>query len=144
MKEILKRLLLALAITLVAFALASLAHAQQADEDPTPVAPQAQPPQTVPQTGAKQEHPQQAQQNAAATKSSRDDNDDETQDALTFTGRIVEHDGQLVLHDPVTKIDYQLDDPGKAKSYVGKQVKIVGKLGMKENTIHIESIEPAS
>ena len=144
MKEILKRLLLAFAITLVAFTLASLAHAQQADEDPTPVAPQAQPPQTVPQTGAKQERSQQVQQNPAATKNNRDINDDETQDALTFTGRIVEHDGQLVLHDPVTKIDYQLDGPGKAKSYVGKQVKVVGKLGMKENTIHIESIQPAS
>lgn len=142
MKQILNRLVLAFAITLVAFALASLAHAQQADEDPTPVAPQA-PPQTVPQTGAKQERSQQGQQNAAATKSQGND-DDETQDALTFTGRIVEHDGQLVLNDPITKIDYQLDDPSKAKSYVGKQVKIVGKLGMKQNTIHIESIEPSS
>lgn len=143
MKQILNRLVLAFAITLVAFALASLAHAQQADEDPTPVAPHTQPPQTVPQTGAKQERSRQGQQNAAATKSQSND-DDETQDALTFTGRIVEHDGQLVLNDPVTKIDYQLDDPSKAKSYVGKQVKIVGKLGMKQNTIHIESIEPSS
>lgn len=128
MKEILNRLMLAFAITLVAFALASLAHAQQTDEDRTSVAPQTKPAQTVPESGAKQECSQQGQQDAAPK--ANDNDDDETQDALAFTGRIVEQNGQLVLNDPVTKLDYQLDDPSKAKLYVGKQVKIIGKLGM--------------
>ena len=141
MTEILNRLMLAFAITLVAFALEALGHAQQADQDRTPVAPQAQR-QPAPESGAKQERSEPTQQNASSTKSSNDD--DQTQDALTFTGRIVEQNGQLVLNDPVTKVEYLLDDPSKAKSYIGKHVKIIGKLGMKKNTIHVDRIEPTS
>jgi hypothetical protein len=47
-----------------------------------------------------------------------------------------------VLNDPVTKMDYQLDDQAKAKPYIGKQVKVTGKLEMNSNTIHVDSIEP--
>lgn len=138
MKAILNRLVLAFAIVLLAFVLESLARAQQADQDPTPV--QSQPSQqAVPQSGAKQEPSPQTQQNASPANSHTDE--DQTQDALTFTGRIVQQNGELVLNDPVTKIYYHLDDPARAKSYVGKQVKITGKLGMKKNTIHIEKIE---
>lgn len=143
MKEIVKRLVLAIAITLVAFALASLGHAQQADEDPAPATRQ-QKPGAVPQSSGKQATSSPAQQNSPANKSSADANDDETQDALAFTGRIVEENGELVLNDPVTKVSYQLDEPSKAKPYIGKQVKIIGKLGMKKNTIRIDSIEPVS
>jgi len=142
MKEIVKRLMLAVAIMLVAFALASLGHAQQADEDPAPATRQQQKPEAVPQTSGKQATSSPAPQNNPANKSSADANDDETQGALAFTGRIEEQNGELVLNDPVTKLNYQLDDPSKAKPYIGKQVKIIGKLGMKKNTIHIDSIEP--
>jgi|SRR5579864_5788255 len=144
MKEIVKRLMLAVAIMLVAFALASLGHAQQADEDPAPATRQQQKPEAVPQTSGKQATSSPAPQNNPANKSSADANDDETQGALAFTGRIEEQNGELVLNDPVTKLNYQLDDPSKAKPYIGKQVKIIGKLGMKKNTIHIDSIEPVS
>jgi hypothetical protein len=144
MKEIVKRLMLAVAITLVAFALASLGHAQQADEDPAPGTPQQQKPQAVPQSSGKQATSKPAQQNSPVNKSSAEANDDQTQDALAFTGRIVEQHGELVLNDPVAKLNYQLDDPSKAKPYIGKQVKIIGKLGIKKNSIHIESIEPVS
>lgn len=139
MKEILKRVALAFAITLVAFGLASLGHAQQADEDPAPATPQQQKPQPPPQAGGKQESSNPAQQDSNKSKA----DDDQTQDALAFTGRIVEQNGELLLNDPVTKLNYRLDDPTKAKPYLGKQVKIVGKLGMKKNTIHIDSIGPA-
>ena len=98
----------------------------------------------MPQSSGKQSASSPAQQNSPANKSSAEANDDQTQDALAFTGRIVEQNGDLVLDDPVTKVSYQLDDPSKAKPYIGKQVKIVGKLGMKKNTIHIDSIEPVS
>ena len=144
MKEIVKRLMLAIAITLVACALASLGHAQQADEDPAPGTRQPQKPEDVPQSSRKQAASNPTQQNSPVNKSSADANDDQTQDALAFTGRIVEQHGELVLNDPVTKLNYQLDDPSKAKPYMGKQVKIIGKLGMKKNTIQIESIEPVS
>ncbi len=64
-----------------------------------------------------------------------------THEAKTFTGRIVKENGDLVLKDPVTKVSYKLDDAAKAKQYMGKQVKVTGKLDMNTNTIQIENIE---
>jgi Protein of unknown function (DUF5818) len=133
-KNFLIRILLAAALTLVTFGLVSSAQAQQADEDPAPARPQQPQPQptTVPKS------PQQ-QQSSVPTS-----DDNETQQALAFTGRVTSEQGRLVLNDPVTKMSYQLDDQTKAKRYVGKQVKVIGKLEMKSNKIHIDSIEPMS
>lgn len=132
MKNFLIRILLAAALTLVTFGLVSSAQAQQADEDPAPARPQQPQPTTVPKS------PQQ-QQSSVPTS-----DDNETQQALAFTGRVTSEQGRLVLNDPVTKMSYQLDDQTKAKRYVGKQVKVIGKLEMKSNKIHIDSIEPMS
>ena len=66
-----------------------------------------------------------------------------TQEAKSFSGNIVKENGKLVLKDPVTKVIYNLDDPAKAKQYVGKRVKVTGKLEMNTNTIRVESIEVA-
>jgi len=66
---------------------------------------------------------------------------DRTQDELAFTGRIEPEKGALVLKDPITQLSYQLDDQPRARKYVGKQVKIKGKLEMKSNTIQINSID---
>ena len=108
MKNFLVRILLAAAVTLVAFALSSSAHAQQADEYRAPATPhQAQAPAT----------PQSPQQDDASAPSS---GDTQTQEALAFTGRVMKQQGQLVLKDPVTKMSYQLDDQAKAKPFVGK------------------------
>jgi nucleoid-associated protein YgaU len=132
MKNFVVRILLAASMTVVAFVLSSSAQAQQADEDRTPAAPrQAQSP-AAPQAPQKQ--------GASAAPGT----DAQTQDALAFSGRVMKEQGQLVLKDPVTKMSYQLDDQAKAKPYLGKQVKITGKLEMKSNTIHIEGIEPLS
>ncbi len=130
MKNFLLRILLAAAVTLVAFALASSARAQQADDDPAPATPHQSQPSAAPQS---------PEQHAAPVPPS---GDAQTQEALAFTGRVAKEQGQLVLKDPVTKMNYQLDDQAKAKPYVGKQVKVTGKLEMRSNTIHIESIEP--
>jgi len=131
-KNFLIRVLLAAAFVLVAFALASSAHAQQADEDPTTATPRQQQPSTAPKLPQQQKMPA-----SSAT-------DAQTQQALAFTGRVTQEQGHLVLRDPVTKMSYQFDDPSKAKPYVGKQVKVIGKLELKSNTIHIDSIEPLS
>lgn len=64
-----------------------------------------------------------------------------TQEAKSFSGKIVRENGKLVLKDPVTKVIYKLDDPAKARQYVGKRVKVTGKLEMDSNTIRVESIE---
>ncbi len=130
MKNFLLRILLATAVTLLAFALSSPAQAQQADEDRTSAAPrQAQSPDS----------PQSPQQHDA---SAVPPGDSQTQEVLAFTGRVMKEQGQLVLKDPVTKMSYQLDDQAKAKPYAGKHVKITGKLEMNSNTIHIAGIEP--
>ena len=130
MKSFLLRILLAAGVTLVVSALASSAHAQQPDADSTPVSPK----QT--QSTATPQSPQQHDSSDAAA------HDAQTQDALAFTGRVMKEQGQLVLNDPVTKLNYQLDDQTKARPYIGKQVKVIGKLEMNSNTIHIASIEP--
>jgi hypothetical protein len=44
------------------------------------------------------------------------------------------------LKDPVTKLNCQFDDHGTAKKFIGKRVKVMGKLE-KSNTIHVSSIE---
>jgi len=126
MKNFLIRIMLATAITLVAFALASSARAQQADADPAPATPH-------------QAHPSSPPQQDALVPSAADD---QTQGALAFTGRIVKQQGRIVLNDPITKMSYQLDEQAKAKPYLGKQVKVTGKLEMKSNTIHVDHIEP--
>lgn len=136
MKNFITRLLLATAVTLAAVFFASLAHAQQADEDPAPATPRQNQPQATTPPATQQEAPKPSDRKKESASSS-----DQTQDALAFTGRVVEENGTLLLHDPVTKMTYQLDDPTKAKQYVGKKVKVVGKLEMKNNTIHIDSID---
>jgi glucose/arabinose dehydrogenase len=131
-KNFLVRMLLAPAFTVAALALASSAQAQQADEDSAPATPRQQQPTAAPT-------PPQPQEVRAPSS-----NDAQTQQALAFTGRVANEQGQLVLQDPVTKMSYRLDDQSKAKPYVGKQVKVIGKLEMKSNTIQIDSIEPLS
>jgi len=84
------------------------------------------------------------QQQPNETQSNDTQSDMKSQDAKSFTGRVAKEKGKLVLKDPVTKMSYQLDDQDKAASYVGKQVKVTGKLDMSSNTIQVESIEPIS
>ena len=132
MKNFLIRILLAAASTWVTFGLASSAQAEQADEDPVPTRPHQQEPTTAPKSPPQRQSPEPSSDDA------------QTQQALAFTGRVTSEQGRLVLNDPVTKMSYQLDDQTKVKPYVGKQVKVIGKLEMKSNTIHVDSIEPAS
>jgi hypothetical protein len=66
---------------------------------------------------------------------------DQTQDELAFTGRIEPERGSLLLKDPVTKLSYKLDDQATPKKFIGKQIKVKGKLEMKSNTIQVSSIE---
>jgi hypothetical protein len=68
--------------------------------------------------------------------------DAQTQDAKPFNGTIMKEKGKLILKDTSTNVSYQLDDQEKAKQFEGKQVKIVGKLDLDTNLIHVETIEP--
>jgi hypothetical protein len=132
MKDILFRLLVAAALTLAALALSSSAHGQQADEDTTPT-------NSRPQGHAQQSPP--SSETQSPPPSAQTPPGDQTQDELAFTGRIEPEKGALVLKDPITQLSYQLDDQTRARKFIGKQVKIKGKLEMKSNRIQINSIE---
>ena len=125
MKQFLMRLLFATAITLVAVVLAPPVRAQQADQDAAPAAPQG----AVPS-------PQRANEGQMPASGEAT-----TEEAKSFTGRIVKENGEMVLQDTVTKVTYRLDDVAKAKQYMGKRVKVTGKLDMDSNTIRIENIQ---
>jgi len=125
-KKILLRFSMAAALTLLIVAIGGSSYAQQADQDPAPA---SRPEATTPQ-----------QQNDATPQAG----DTMTHEATTFSGKITKEDGKLVLKDPVTKVSYKLDDQTQAKQYVGKSVKVSGKLDMNSNTIQVDSIEPLS
>ncbi len=129
MKKLLLTFSLAIAVTILTLALGPSMHAQQADQDPAPATPHQ-----ADTTAA-----QQPQQNEAQMPASGDTT---TREAKAFSGRIVKENGDLVLKDPVTKVSYKLSDQPKAKQYVGKQVKVTGKLEMNSNTIQVDGIEP--
>jgi hypothetical protein len=132
MNKFLAQFILGVAVTATGWALP--ANAQQADEDPNLTTQQNK---TVTSPKLPQAHDTPQSSSAADVSAG----DEQTQDALAFTGRVVRENGQIVLSDPVTKMTYQLDDQSKAKPFVGKQVKVIGKLDLKSNKIHIESIE---
>jgi uncharacterized protein YdeI (BOF family) len=120
MKQFLLHFSLAVAVSIMTLALAPSVHAQQAGQDPAPAAAQPQ---------------SQAQMPSSS---------DTTHEDKAFTGRIVKENGDLVLKDPVSKVTYKLSDPAKAKQFVGKQVKVTGKLDTNTNTIEVGGIEPLS
>lgn len=121
MKEILIRLLVAAFLTFAALALSAPARGQQA----------------TPKTNSAGQSV--VFQNATPAASA---GDDQTQDALVFTGQIEPEKGTLVLIDPVARITYQLDDQTRARRFVGKQVRVTGRLEMKSNTIRVDIINP--
>jgi Protein of unknown function (DUF5818) len=154
MKSFVIRLSLAAALTLSLLALAQPSHAQEpssqapaATTPPDQQSPSAQdqqtpaaaPPDTT-QSSPSSQSPQ--QQNEPAMPAAGDDA--QTPSAQAFTGRIMKEDGKVVLKDPVTKTSYQIDDTTKVKPFMGKQVKVTGKLDMNSNTLHIETIAPLS
>ena len=131
MKKFFPQFLMLAASSMLAVALAPSALSQQADQDPSPSpAPNHQPETATP-----------PQQNEAQMPASGDFTTHETK---VFNGRITKENGNIVLKDPVTKVTYKLNDPSKAKQYVGKQVKVSGKLDLNTNTIQMENIEPTS
>jgi len=146
MNKFLVRLSLAAAMIMGVIVLGSSANAQdqQSSQEPAATTPpqQQQPTATPPDQTAAQE--QQQQPNDTQSSNETRSNDMRGQDAKSFTGKVAKEKGKLVLRDPVTKMSYQLDDQDRAASYVGKQVKVTGKLDLNSNTIQVESIEPIS
>jgi hypothetical protein len=128
MKRFLAQLVLAMAVLLAVTISPPPAYARQVDQDAT--APKKSDPVAPPQ------YANEAQMPASGETT--------TQTAKTFSGMVVKEDGEIVLKDPVTKVIYKLDDVTKAKQFMGKRVKVTGKLEMNSNRILMEGIEPAS
>lgn len=65
----------------------------------------------------------------------------------SFTGTVVQlkggHYALVMGHGPKGQPEgHFLDATKKAKQYVGKKVKVTGKLNMSDNTVHVTSIQP--
>jgi hypothetical protein len=118
---------MAIVAVVLTLALAPSMHAQQADQNSASAIPRQA-----------DEAAAQQQQNEASMPASGETT---THGTRAFSGRIVTEKGELVLQDPVTKVIYKLDEPAKAKQYVGKQVKVTGKLDADSNTIQVQGIE---
>jgi len=54
-------------------------------------------------------------------------------------GTVLRKNGVYVLR--AGDLEYKLDDPDKARSFLGKSVKILGTLDKPSNTIHVKTIE---
>ncbi len=64
------------------------------------------------------------------------------QEAQTFTGKISRKGDKYILRS--SYMTYDLDDQEKAKSFVGKDVKVTGTLDAQTNTIHVAEIQPSA
>ena len=64
----------------------------------------------------------------------------QVQTAREFTGTIVKEGNSLRLKDDAGNANYKLDGQSKAKAYVGKQVKVTGKLDTSSNVIQVTSV----
>lgn len=159
MNKILFRILLTAAMMLGVVALGGSASAQEpSSQDPAATTPpQQQSPAATQeqqtQSAREQEptaRPQQEPNEPAASPQQNEPSmptagsDAQTKEAQSFSGRVTKENGKVVLKDPVTKTSYQIDDVSKVKPFMGKQVKVTGKLDISSNTIRVESIEPIS
>lgn len=107
--------------------------AQAQPQDPTTEAPSTPP--TFPPSESKPE----------ADKSSASASDTSNAKGRVFMG-IIDHTqtagaDQYVLR--AGDMAYQLDNPGKAKKFQGKNVKVTGRLDNTTNKLHIDKIEPS-
>jgi hypothetical protein len=133
MKNILIRLLVAAGLTLVVFGLPSTRRHRIVEDS-----------SALPFTAGQQDSARRTDV-SADLRPSKDEfapnSDDQTQEALAFTGHVQAEKGVLVLRDPITKISYVLDDQSRVKQLLGRHVKVIGKLLMRSNTIRIERVE---
>jgi hypothetical protein len=96
--------------------------AQQVDQDSSSTAPRKSDNAGVPAQHANETHiPSSGETTIEAAK--------------IFGGVVVKENGELALQDPVTKVNYKLDDEAKAKQFLGKRVKVTGKLQPNSNKI---------
>lgn len=75
-----------------------------------------------------------------AGQSSETQPSSQVQSEKEFTGTIVNDGHSVRLKDSTGNANYKLDDQKRAKTYVGKPVRVRGKLDAATNTIQVDSI----
>lgn len=65
------------------------------------------------------------------------------QSAQSFQGKIMRSGNQLVFQDSASQTTYQVDDSSKIAPFEGKNVKLMGTLDSKTNSIHVVDVSPA-
>src|ERR1700735_2981996 len=134
MKTFIFRLSLAAVLSRRTVVLGARANAQTPGaQDPASTASAQRSPASSPDGSSSNDPAATAQQNEPRIPAAGSDG--QTQDARAFTGKIVKQNGKVILMDPVTKTTYQIEDVSKVKAYMGRDVKVTGKLDMDTNMI---------
>ncbi len=84
-----------------------------------------------------------SQDPAAQSQTSMSQQSAQSQPTQIFVGKVAKSKGDLVLKDDAGT-SYKLDNTDQAKPFVGKNVKVTGRLDAATNTIHVTTIEPPS
>jgi hypothetical protein len=110
-------------------------------QKPQPVPTPLPPPERADQaSGQTQSQPSDSSSKQSSASQPTGSDAEQNSRAQDFTGTIVRAGKEYMLKVSDSSA-YQLDDPGKAKPYEGKQVKVAGKLDPKSNVLHVLSIE---
>jgi uncharacterized protein DUF5818 len=123
-------------LSLLGVLLTSLVAAAQQPQPSHPVDPTQQAPATPPQQSTPPTFPPTAAQPDQGQPNSAEASPDTNR---TFMGTIILNRGSYLLR--AGDKEYKLDDPSKAKKYVGKDVKVLGRLDKQNNVLHVENIE---
>ena len=148
-----ERAKIALLVLAFSIAIAPLAFSQDGGLQPCPeVSPgalgcqliawsQLQEPAPLPEPDAKTAPPDQQPdpQPAQPTTSQA-----EPQASLQTISGIIVREGEKCVLKAGDNTTYQLDDQDRARKYQDKQVKVVGRLDVSSNTLHVQRIELAS
>lgn len=109
---------------------------QPATQEPQPSTQDQQPAAQEPQPSTQEPATQ-------SPDSSMSQESNQSQPTQMFMGKIAKSKGDLVLKGG-GGISYKLDNTDQAKQWVGKKVKVTGKLDTATNTIHVVNIEAPS
>ena len=88
-----------------------------------------------------QSHPGQQPSSQQPSSSSQTSSSDR-QSAQSFEGKITRSGNQLVFQDSSSQTSYQLDDQSKVAAYEGKNVKLMGTVDPKTNSMHVIDVTP--
>jgi len=95
-----------------------------------------------------QQKPREQQENQQRNQQRDEQRDDEQQlnekDLQTFRGKVSQKWDRFFLENPLHHFSYQLDDPRRAKPYVGQTVRVTGTLDEDQKIIHVRGIVKAS